>query len=234
MKNDFDYKQIKIIKAWYTKAEEAKKQKDWYSAFISLWISFNAFCYGKYEKDANKIRVDIDKYTDIFNEQEEVIIKGIAEKKSSKNIIKIDEPWKLIFSIKERYTEEIIFRNFSIEYQELYEELLKDIKFKDYIQILQESLKKKNRFYVINMSRLNEYYDMLEDMKTIEELNKRNIVVLFEDIFNLQILKNVLYQIRCNIFHGEKTPGDINDDRIVSTSFPVLKYLLEKIVIEKL
>jgi hypothetical protein len=84
------------------------------------------------------------------------------------------------------------------------------------------------------MSRLNEYYDMLEDMKTIEELNKRNIVVLFEDIFNLQILKNVLYQIRCNIFHGEKTPGDINDDRIVSASFPVLKYLLEKIVIKKL
>jgi hypothetical protein len=92
MKNDFDDKQIKIIKAWYTKAEEAKKQRDWYSAFISLWISFNAFCYGKYEKDANKIRVDIDKYTDIFNEQEEVIIKGIAEKKSSKDIIKIDEP----------------------------------------------------------------------------------------------------------------------------------------------
>lgn len=47
----------------------------------------------------------------------------------------------------------------------------------------------------------------------------------------------MLYQIRCNIFHGEKTPGDFNDDRIVKNALPLLRhivdYLLEKHEIKK-
>ncbi len=39
-----------------------------------------------------------------------------------------------------------------------------------------------------------------------------------------------MYQIRCNIFHGEKTPGDLNDDRIVKSSLPLLRYLVNKLV----
>ena len=33
--------------------------------------------------------------------------------------------------------------------------------------------------------------------------------------------------IRCNIFHGEKAPGVLNDDRIVKAATPVLRQLLE-------
>lgn len=53
-------------------------------------------------------------------------------------------------------------------------------------------------------------------------MDSRNIIVLFDNIYKLRILKDVLFQIRCNIFHGEKTPSDVHDDRIVATSYPVL------------
>ena len=58
---------------------------------------------------------------------------------------------------------------------------------------------------------------------------RSNVIVLCEKN-DLTTLKNVLYQIRCNIFHGEKTPGDINDDRIVKSAFPILKYLVENLI----
>ena len=235
MINEFDYKQKKIIYTWFEKSKKAEEEKDMYSAFISSWICFNAFCYGKYEKEANQRRVDIDKDNkDIFGNQDEIIIRGRAKKKISKDEIRINEPGKLFFSIKERYAENIIFQKFSEEYQNKYEELLKVTKFKKLILDLQDSLNKDNRFYVINMTKIYEYYDMKRDMKTIEEMSQKNVVVLFEDISKLSILKDVLYQIRNNIFHGEKTPGDPNDDKIVSASFPVLSYILKKLVIEKL
>lgn len=36
----------------------------------------------------------------------------------------------------------------------------------------------------------------------------------------------MLHQIRCNVFHGEKIPGELNDDRIVNAATPVLRELL--------
>ena len=47
---------------------------------------------------------------------------------------------------------------------------------------------------------------------------------------SLNIIKKVIYQIRCNIFHGEKVPGDINDDRIAVGALPMLKLLVEKLI----
>lgn len=60
----------------------------------------------------------------------------------------------------------------------------------------------------------------------INEMATKNIIILCEDN-NLKTIKNVLYQIRCNIFHGEKTPGDDNDDRIVKNAFPLLKHIVQ-------
>lgn len=71
-------------------------------------------------------------------------------------------------------------------------------------------------------------YNQSED---IDVQSKRNILVLCEKN-DLKTIKNVLYQIRCNIFHGEKIPGDINDDRIVKSANPILdlitKYLVDE------
>jgi hypothetical protein len=46
---------------------------------------------------------------------------------------------------------------------------------------------------------------------------------------NLRQLKSVLYQIRCNVFHGEKAPGDVNDDRIVRAAHPVLDFIVRQL-----
>jgi len=70
------------------------------------------------------------------------------------------------------------------------------------------------------MARINSF-DQKED---IDEQSRRNILVLCENN-NLSTIKNVLYQIRCNIFHGEKIPGDINDDRIVKSANPILEQI---------
>ena len=79
------------------------------------------------------------------------------------------------------------------------------------------------------MARSNDYNDYYSSMD-IDQLDQRNIIKLCETN-ELLTIKNVLYQIRCNIFHGEKTPGDINDDRIVRSALPLLRlivnYLME-------
>jgi hypothetical protein len=49
------------------------------------------------------------------------------------------------------------------------------------------------------------------------------VIVPFEAVGDLKQLKNALYQVRCNIFHGEKVPGNVNDDRITRTALPVLR-----------
>ena len=78
------------------------------------------------------------------------------------------------------------------------------------------------------MARINQY----DRAGNIDQQAKKNILVLFEDN-RLRTIKNILYQIRCNIFHGEKTPGGFNDDRIVKVARPVLQeinaYLIDEL-----
>lgn len=78
-------------------------------------------------------------------------------------------------------------------------------------------------------------------MARFQEFNKesgidifanKGIIFLCEN-FDLKTIKNTLYQIRCNIFHGEKIPGDINDDRIVKSANPILNYIVEKLIHEQ-
>ena len=70
------------------------------------------------------------------------------------------------------------------------------------------------------------------EKEDINKLLNQKILVLCEDN-NLDTIKNVLYQIRCNIFHGEKIPGDVNDDTIVKSANPVLKYILNYLINEQ-
>jgi len=61
-----------------------------------------------------------------------------------------------------------------------------------------------------------------------KEMAKDNIIILCNNN-NLGNMKSLLYQIRCNIFHGEKTPGEINDDNIVKAAYPILDYIINKL-----
>jgi len=54
----------------------------------------------------------------------------------------------------------------------------------------------------------------------------KNIIVLCKKN-NLKTVKNVLYQIRCNIFHGEKNPSVRNGDQIVKSALPLLNHIVE-------
>ena len=69
----------------------------------------------------------------------------------------------------------------------------------------------------------------LKEPIDFEKLKNRNLIVEC-DTNNLKTIYNVLYQIRCNIFHGEKVPGEINDDRIVSYANPILKQIVTYLV----
>ena len=60
-------------------------------------------------------------------------------------------------------------------------------------------------------------------------MSDKNIIISL-DKNNLKTIQKVLYQIRCNIFHGEKGPGDLNDDRIVRASNPVLDYIVKHLL----
>ena len=55
----------------------------------------------------------------------------------------------------------------------------------------------------------------------------KKIVVPFDDFTKLSQVKRVLYQIRCNIFHGAKVPGEVNDDRITKCAIPILRRLVQ-------
>jgi hypothetical protein len=85
------------------------------------------------------------------------------------------------------------------------------------------SKKRAGESYVINMAKAGQH-DPSADLQAMES---RNIIVRFTDTASLCQLKDVLYQIRCNIFHGEKAPGVRNDDRIVKAATPVLRQLLD-------
>ena len=83
-----------------------------------------------------------------------------------------------------------------------------------------------DRQYVINMLKADRHSPMREFREMISD----HTIIPFENTTKLGQLKDVLYQIRCNIFHGEKVPGDLNDDRIVAAAVPVLSQLLDALV----
>jgi hypothetical protein len=220
----FDDKQRRLINSWHNLSLQST---DAYMAFIAEWIAFNAICYNLYYSKAIIERANIDRdksrkllnnihekfnSTSDFNVQKTKLI-GTSEKWS----IDISLPERLFISVSNNYTEDIIFNEFVKGNQDWYNSNLTNI-----FETLKMSLFKGNRSFVINMAKINGY----DENNNIDIMAKNNILVLCEEN-NLKTIKNVLYQIRCNIFHGEKIPGDINDDRIVKNSLPLLKYIVE-------
>ena len=232
----FDEKQIKLITSWH---ELSEKSEDYYMSFISEWIAFNAICYNLYYDKAVLERANIDrKKSKKFlnaksdNEFNNVDISAkISVKEISDNdwTLQIDFPERLFLSISKKYTEDIIYQLFAEEYENWYTENKKEIQ--PLYNELKESLKKDDfsqsgnlRYYVINMQKKKSLYK--ED---IDRLASKNIIILCEQN-DLKTVIKVLYQIRNNIFHGEKIPGETNDDRIVKSALPMLRFLISELI----
>lgn len=221
----FDYKQKKLITSWHNLTE---KSEDAYMAFMSEWIAFNAICYNLYYEKAIIERANIDrsksklnKIHEKFNPSVDVVaqnakIAGTLDKWT----IDLSLPERLFISVSNNYTEDIIFNEFVKENQNWFHNNITN-SFND----LKLSLKKGNRHFVINMAK-SDNYNFKND---IDGMAKQNVIILCEEN-NLKTIKNVLYQIRCNIFHGEKTPGDLNDDAIVKSALPLLRYIMNYLI----
>lgn len=227
MKKYFDGKQKTLINAWISQATESSNE---YLKFMSNWIALNAICYHLFFEQAVMDRAELDRGKSKLPKIKESVKQNTEIQAQSTSItlkkerieIDIKTPERLNFSIKEKYTEDLIYEQFVKSYSN------KIIVGKEIFQNLKESLKKDDRFYVINMARIHAF-DQSED---INVQSKRNILVLCEKN-DLKTIKNVLYQIRCNIFHGEKIPGDINDDRIVKSANPILDLITRYLVNEQ-
>ena len=232
--NYLDEKQQKIIIGWFDRAIEL--EGDEYASFISLWISFNAFCCAQYAEVANRLRADLKQGKGLKNlNSDPITAEGFAQMNDDQYKININEPGEITIVVSERYTEDIIFSKFAKDYQRQYEKLLDKADFREVIEGFQHAILKDDweddRHFVINMSKHKDYLDY-KDKVGYKTLIGKNIVAPFEETENLMHLKDVLYQVRCNIFHGEKVPKEPNDDRIVKAAYPVLKGLMDPIIKE--
>ena len=231
----FDDKQKKLIRSWH---DLAKRSENPYMAFMSEWIALNAICYNLYYEKAVIDRANIDRSRSkldrirerLINNSKVVAENAILNRSSDKLNLDLSFPERLFISVSDNnYTEDIIFNEYVKDNQEWY-----NINPSDSFNSLKESLLKRefNRYYVINMAKNKQYKNMTQThdfSKLVDEMARKNIIVLCENN-DLKTIKNVLYQIRCNIFHGEKTPGYINDDRIVKSALPLLRYIVEDLI----
>lgn len=230
--NDFDNKQRKLILSWHILSENSE---DYYMAFIAEWIAFNAICYNLYHEDAVMERANIDrdksklkKIQKRLQESTNIAAEGtMLESKNERWNIDIKFPDRLFLSISKRYTEDRIFDIFVDNYSEWYN--VNSSTTNNIFNCLKSALTKRvnkiDRNFVINMARIKDY----SLHKDVDEMEKQRVIILCEKN-DLIVVKDVLYQIRCNIFHGEKIPGDPNDDRIVKSALPILRILVNKLI----
>ena len=215
----------RLITSWRNLAANTEEP---YMSFMAEWIAFNAICYNLYYEKAIIERANIDrgksklnKIQEKFNSSKELTVNEVKlVGTSDKWSVDLFFPERLFISISNNYTEDIIFNEFVKANHNWYQDNPSD----SFLR-LKTSLTKRDRNYVVNMAKIK-YYD---DSFSVNNLASKNIIILCEEN-NLKTIKNVLYQIRCNIFHGEKTPGDINDDTIVKSAIPLLRYIVGYLV----
>lgn len=83
--------------------------------------------------------------------------------------------------------------------------------------------------YVLNMTRNDQIPEGMLDVTTLDDFNARNIICLLKDSNDFNQDQRALYQIRCNTFHGEKTPYGPNDTdaKVVKAAYFVLDSILQ-------
>ncbi|BDD89194.1 hypothetical protein [Desulfofustis limnaeus] len=220
-----DDKQKRLIEAWFAGATTSNG--DEYGRFMSAWIAFNAFCYARFADKASRRRPDLSEDKGLSGISGQVPAKGTLELRSDGRVrLRIEKPGRIQIDIRERYTEDIVFAEFSREYSQFFTTWLLESPFCSARDEFLASLKRSNGYYVINMLRVAQY----DEQAPIGDLSKRNVVVAITEPNDLGQLVDALYQVRCNVFHGEKVPGDLNDDRIVKAARPLLVELLRHLI----
>lgn len=106
---------------------------------------------------------------------------------------------RVVIVIRERYTEDLIVSQFAKDFHDTYLDWLKDSSFAGPVAAFHAALARNGRHYVVNMAVADRH-----DPANLEGLANQGVIVPFEDPKNLEDLVDVLYQVRCNIFHGEK------------------------------
>jgi hypothetical protein len=211
-----DEKQFALIKSWIGLADQPGM--DVYMRFMALWISFNAYCYAHHALAAQRERADIRKFRGLqMLTDTERPVAGTIQSTNNRITIDIAAPSIIKILIADKYTEDHIYSAFAERHADTYGSLLNDDSFRDRLVRLQHALEKRaGEYYVINMIKAEQH----EDNGDLRDMEGRNVIVRFTDMASLRQLKDVLYQIRSNIFHGEKAPGVVNDDRIVTAASP--------------
>jgi hypothetical protein len=211
-----DHKQRYLIDAWMHLATDVVT--DSYMRFMALWIAFNAYCYAYYAGDANRDRADLRNQRGLASANpEQQPITGSIQRTDNRVVINITTPGPISINVTPKYTEDLIYAALAKEHGETYAQLLTDEHFRNSIEALQHALQKQEgEYYVINMAKIAQH----EDNGDLQAMADHNIIVRFNDTTNLRQCKDVLYQIRCNIFHGEKVPGDLNDDLMRAKRVP--------------
>jgi hypothetical protein len=92
-------------------------------------------------------------------------------------------------------------------------------------QILEELIKKDSQF-AIKLQRLSQYKVL--DMRPRHQGRCTSI----SDIYSFDQVLDVIYQIRCNLFHGQKSIIDPHDTELVELAFYILSKLFEPIIDE--
>ena len=225
VKVNLNEKQKKIINTWL---DQSKDMDDPYSKFIALWISFNAYCYALYAKTARLKRANLkhpSKLDDVTFTEGSSRVEGTLELNGARFELNIDQPVVIQINISERYSENLIFSRFASEYKSEYARLLDEDEFASFVKEFRLSLGKNGEFYVIDMAQ----YDRYQEHGNLACQEANEIIVRLKDHARLGKLIKALYQVRCNVFHGEKTPSDRNDDRIVKKAYPVLLRIMDSL-----
>jgi len=217
-----DEKQKKLILAWH---EQSVNSSNEYLKFMSNWIAFNAICYSLYHEKAIRERAQIDTSKSkiekvvqlLINEDEGYSAEAKIVGREDRLTIDIKLPERLFLTIKKTFTEDNIYREFIRDYEAKFNI---DEDFIELVEKFQESIFRDNNYYVINMLKIKKF-----NQKDITKMIEDEVVVQLNEI-KYSNTQRVLYQIRNNIFHGEKVPGNVNDDRIVKGANPVLNYIV--------
>jgi hypothetical protein len=221
--SDFDKRQARIIRAWLSRSRDTAS--DAYDAFIGLWIAFNAYCYGRYARLAHRNRADLRNEAGLRSLSDApTAAVGQIVREPSRVRLELTQPGRVVIVIRERYTEDIIFSQLAKDFRVTYLDWLKDIRFAAHVAAFHAALARNGRHYVVNMAVVDRY-----DPKNLDALANQGVIVPFEDPTKIDDLIDVLYQVRCNVFHGEKVPYDPNDDKIVKAAHPVLLFIVEKL-----
>jgi len=217
-----DAKQKRLINAWLQ-----RESGDEYGRYMSTWIAFNALCYALFADKAFRRRPDLtdDRGLNGISSGNVCAAEGRIEVRVDGRIsIRIDKPGRIQIDIRERYTEDRIFSEFASKFQSDYERWIETPEFSADLTTFLEAIRRTKGDYVINMLRVDEHSVDSDPA----EMDARNIVAAITDRGDLKELVDVLYQVRNNMFHGEKVPGKPNDDLVVKAGRPVLEHLVKR------